>query len=221
VRARIRTGACCRSLNRASNFSAAAAPEAAWAVDITRAAAARGDADACDAPGCDAGPSVLPITAATSNAAMGAASRLHHRDTRPPRAPDLSRGSRFSPGVVRPAIGGTRPTGGLRRSRLLSGGAWTASCRAAESSLQNASAVGGIPFSRSRWAARALAAGPIGTSSSGGPSQSRGSRMTFSSFRVSPPPSSVRLSPVSTGLQTFLPSGCQSVSVARYSITLY
>lgn len=188
---------CRRVVARALSFAAAVAPDVACEVEPNRAPAARCEDWACGPAGRDAGPSLVPITARTSSAATGTASTLQSNDPRP------TLRTRPSLGVRSPATGGTRPTGGSTRSGLTAGGAWTASCSAAESSLQKASAVGGAPSSASRCAARALAAGPMGTSSSGGPSQSRGRRMTFSSLRVSPPLSSVRPLPVSTGLQTF------------------
>jgi hypothetical protein len=148
---------------------------------------------------CDAGLSRVPITAATARAATPSASKLEPKDMRLSRRSAPRAGRRMDAGRRSPARGGTRPTGGASRSRAPAGGAWTASCSAAESSLQNASAACGTSSSRGRCAARVLAADPIGTSSSGGPTQSRGSRMTFSSLRGSPPLSSVRPSPVSTG----------------------
>jgi hypothetical protein len=147
----------------------------------------------------EAGPSLVPITAMAANVTTPAVSNVGRQESRRRARKARRLGRRIARVGPRPATGGTRPTGGATGSREGVDGAWTASWRAAESSLQNASAAGGIPWSRSCCVARALAARPIGTSSSGGPSQSRGSRMTFSSFGGSPPLSSLYPSPVSTG----------------------
>jgi hypothetical protein len=192
---------CARGRRAAAAFSAGApAPGPAASVDPVRS----GDIVLCDTRiwlviRCGTGPSLVPMTAATDSTTAPSADRLHRqggapRERRAPRC-----GRRMARGSRSPATGSTSPTGGACCSPTPGSGASRASCSAAESSLQNASAAGGMSCSGSRWAARARAADPIGTSSSGGPSQSRGSRMTFSSLRGSPPLSSVRPSPDSTG----------------------
>ena len=137
--------------------------------------------------------------------------------TRGPRDP--RRGSRPSVGMRSPATGGTRPTGGRSRSGVTSGGAWTASCRAAASSLQNASAAGGMPSLE-------LA---LGCSRSRG----RADRDQLLGWAqpVARQPYDVLLVPSQPavfgssiarfhGFADLSSSGCHSVSVARYSITL-
>jgi hypothetical protein len=209
-RARARVCACdtdrwrrlgARGCRAAAAFSASAtAPERAASVDAVRPE----DAALCDTRiwlgiRCETGPSLVPMTAATARTMTPSAGRLHRQAGRPRARSALRCGRWMARRGHSPTTGSTSPTGGACRSPTPGSGASRASCSAAESSLQNASAAGGMSCSGARCAARARAADPIGTSSSGGPSQSRGSRMTFSSSRGRPPLSSVRPSPVSTG----------------------
>lgn len=156
-----------------------------------------------------AGPSVSPMTATASTATAVKASRARRGATRAGRP-----GSR-SPRDTRAGDAGAPGSGpsslAVPHGAAVCGGPWTAPCRRAESSVQNASAVGGSPLSPSGSGGR----GAIGTSSSRGPSHSRGSRTTLWSARTPPLPSSVCRSPVSTGFaEPFLTVGGDSVSLS-------
>jgi hypothetical protein len=123
---------------------------------------------------------------------------------------------------------GVATTGGLGPGRSRGGGVeafgstwsatWMASCSAADSPVQKSCAVGGSCPGESSAVVEvaALAAAPIGTSSSRGPSQSRGSRTTLLPGLASCPLSAVRRSSVFTGFaEPFLTAYSKSVIRTR------
>jgi hypothetical protein len=123
--------------------------------------------------------------------------------------------------VSRGSLGRGRPRGGDTEAfGSASSGTWMASCRAADSSVQKSCAVGGSGPGESDSSAvadvAALAGAPIGTSSSRGPSQSRGSLTTLLPDLASCPPSAVRGSPGFTGFaDPFLTAYDKSVARRR------
>ncbi len=173
-------------------------------------------ASSCSRPRCRSRETPLPNTAATPTLDPPVGRRAPLGPSTADRTPITTRRAIARPPTA--AAGGRRstrrpvcaPTG----ARTPSAGAWTASWIAADRSPQKSSALGGGSSASSD-----EARGPKGTSSSRGPSQSRGRRTTLVRRRASCSPASVcrrSVTPLATFSSGFFLDGCHTVLNARY-----